>query len=117
MTSKEDLVNIIKEWIEIDDKLKEIKNSMKDLKDKKKHLTTGLLEIMKQNEIDCFDINSGKIVYCKNKTRASLNKKNLLETLEKYFDGREDIDVIAVRDFLFENREIKVQENIKRKIV
>ena len=36
MTSKEDLVNIIKEWIEIDDKLKEIKNSMKDLKDKKK---------------------------------------------------------------------------------
>ena len=117
MTSKEDLVNIIKEWIEIDDKLKEIKNSMKDLKDKKKILTQALLEIMKQNEIDCFDINSGRIVYCKSKTKAGLNKKNLLETLEKYFEGREDIDVTAVRDYLFDNREIKLQENIKRKIV
>ena len=117
MTSKENLVNIIKEWIEIDDKLKEIKNSMKDLKDKKKILTQSLLEIMKQNEIDCFDINSGRIVYCKSKTKAGLNKKNLLETLEKYFEGREDIDVTAVRDYLFDNREIKLQENIKRKIV
>ena len=36
MTSKEDLVNIIKEWIEIDDKLKVIQNSMKDLKLQKK---------------------------------------------------------------------------------
>ncbi len=117
MTSKEDLVNIIKEWILIDDKVKELQNGMKDLKTKKKTLTTSLLTIMKENEIDCFDINSGKIVYCKNKTKAALNKKTLLETLEKYFDGREDVDVIAVRDFVLNNRQIKLQENIKRKIV
>jgi len=117
MTSKEDLVNIIKEWIVIDDKVKEIQNSMKELKNKKKILTASLLSIMKENEIDCFDINSGKIVYCKNKTKAALNKKTLLETLEKYFDGRDDIDVIAVRDFVLDNRQVKEQENIKRKIV
>ena len=117
MTSKDDLVNIIKEWILIDDKLKELQNKMKELKNKKKTLTTSLLSIMKENEIDCFDINSGKIVYCKNKTKAALSKKTLLETLEKYFDGREDIDVVAVRDFVLNNRQIKLQENIKRKIV
>lgn len=115
MTSKEDLVNIIKEWIEIDDKLKVIQNSMKDLKLQKKNLTSNLLSIMKDNEIDCFDINSGKIVYCKSKTKAPINKKTLLETLEKYFEDRKDVDVTAVRDFVLENREIKVQENIKRK--
>ena len=117
MTSKDDLVNIIREWIEIDDKIKTIQNSMKELKNKKKTLTTSLLSIMKQNEIDCFDINSGKIVYCKSKTKAPLNKKTLLETLEKYFDGRDDIDVTAVRDYVLENRQVKLQENIKRKIV
>ena len=117
MTSKEDLVNIIREWIEIDDKIKIIQNSMKELKNKKKTLTGSLVSIMKENEIDCFDINSGKIVYCKNKTKAPLNKTTLLETLEKYFDGRDDIDVTAVRDYVLEHRQVKLQENIKRKIV
>lgn len=115
MTSKEDLVNIIKDWIDIDDKLKIIQNSMKELKLQKKNLTTNLLSIMKENEIDCFDINSGKIVYCKSKTKAPINKKTLLETLEKYFEDRNDVDVAAVRDFVLENRETKLQENIKRK--
>tara|TARA_B100001059_G_C17778699_1_gene552808 strand:- start:79 stop:426 length:348 start_codon:yes stop_codon:yes gene_type:complete len=115
MTSKEDLVNIIKEWIEIDDQLKVIQNSMKEFKLKKKTLSNNLLDIMKDNEIDCFDINSGKIVYCKTKTKAPINKKTLLETLEKYFKDRKDIDVSAVSDFVLENREIKLQENIKRK--
>ena len=117
MSSKEELVNIIKEWIEIDDILKEKKKEMKELKDKKKILTESLLEIMKKNKIDCFDINSGKIVYCKTKSKGSINKKNLLESLEKYFEDRDDIDITNVRDYLFENREIKFQENIKRKIV
>ena len=115
MTSKEDLVNIIKQWIEIDDKLKQLKGHIKECNSKKKALTSSLLEIMKQNEIDCFDINSGKIVYCQSKTRGSLNKKNLLETLEKYFEGRNDINVTEIRDYLLDNREIKIQENIKRK--
>ena len=81
MASKEELVNIIKEWIEIDDKVKELQTIIKEYKNKKKNLTLSLLTIMKNNEIDCFDINSGKIVYCKNKTKASLNKKTLIETL------------------------------------
>lgn len=115
MTSKDELVNIIKQWIEVDDSLKEINNSAKLLKNKKKTLSSSLLNIMKENDIDCFDINSGKIVYCKSKTKSAINKKNLLETLEKYFEGRNDIDVIEVRDYLFNNREIKLQENIKRK--
>ena len=115
MTSKDELVNIIKQWIEVDDNLKEINNSAKLLKNKKKILSSSLLNIMKENDIDCFDINSGKIVYCKSKTKAAINKKNLLETLEKYFEGRKDVDVIEVRDYLFNNREIKLQENIKRK--
>ena len=58
MASKEELVNIIKEWIEIDDKVKELQTIIKEYKNKKKNLTLSLLTIMKNNEIDCFDINS-----------------------------------------------------------
>jgi hypothetical protein len=119
MSSKEELVNIIKEWIDNDEKVKELQTIIKEYKNKKKNLTTTLLSIMKTNEIDCFDINSGKIVYCKNKTKASLNKKTLIETLEKFFKEKNNlninIDVNAISDFILNNREIKINENIKRK--
>jgi len=119
MSSKEELVNIIKEWIDNDEKVKELQTIIKEYKNKKKNLTTTLLSIMKTNEIDCFDINSGKIVYCKNKTKASLNKKTLIETLEKFFKEKNNlninIDVNDISDFILNNREIKINENIKRK--
>ena len=120
MSSKEELVNIIKEWIENDEKVKELQTIIKEYKNKKKKLTHELLSIMKTNEIDCFDINSGKIVYCKSKTKASLNKKTLLETLEKFFNEKNNlninIDVNTISEYILNNREIKINENIKRKI-
>ena len=119
MTSKEELVSIIKEWIDNDEKVKEMQTIIKEYKTKKKTLTQMLLNIMKNNEIDCFDINSGKIVYCKSKTKASLNKKTLLDSLEKFFkektDLKIDIDINSISDYILNNREIKVNENIKRK--
>jgi hypothetical protein len=118
MASKEELVNIIKEWIENDDKVKELQTIIKEYKNKKKNLTLSLLSIMKNNEIDCFDINSGKIVYCKNKTKASLNKKTLIETLEKFFkeenNSNINIDVNIISEYILNNREVKVNQNIKR---
>jgi len=119
MSSKEELVTIIKEWIENDEKVKEMQAIIKEYKNKKKNLTVTLLNIMKTNEIDCFDINSGKIVYCKSKTKVSLNKKTLIDSLEKFFKEKNnlniDIDVNSISDYILNNREIKVNENIKRK--
>ena len=85
MATKEVLVNTIKEWIDHDNEIKNLQQQIKEHRNKKKSLTDNLLEIMKDNEIDCFDINNGKIIYCKNKVKSPLNKKTLLETLEKYF--------------------------------
>jgi hypothetical protein len=121
MSSKEELVTIIKEWIENDEKVKEMQAIIKEYKNKKKNLTVTLLNIMKTNEIDCFDINSGKIVYCKSKTKVSLNKKTLIDSLEKFFKEKNnlniDIDVNSISDYILNNREIKVNENIKRKFL
>ena len=87
MATKEVLVNTIKEWIDHDNEIKNLQQQIKEHRNKKKSLTDNLLEIMKDNEIDCFDINNGKIIYCKNKVKSPLNKKTLLETLEKYFEA------------------------------
>ena len=67
METKEELVNNIKEWIKIDNEISKFQNEIKDRKNKKKNLTDNLMNVMKKNEIDCFDINGGSLIYKKNK--------------------------------------------------
>lgn len=115
MTSKEELVKTIKDWINIDDEIQKLQKQLKEFKLEKKELSENLLEIMKDNEIDCFDINNGKLLMHKTKTKCPLNKKALMDSLEKYFERMPNIDTNDVSNFILENREIKIKENIKRK--
>lgn len=115
MTTKLELVDTIKEWITHDNQIKLMQQEIKEHRTVKRALSDRLLNIMKENQIDCFDINNGKIIYCKNKVKTPLNKKILLETLEKYFQNRPDINATEVSEFVLDNREIKIKENIRRK--
>jgi len=115
MTSKDVLVSTIKDWIYNDDKIKNLQKEIKSHRDAKKKLTDSLVEIMKNNDVDCFDINNGKILFCKNKVKSPLNKTSLLSTLELYFKNNNDIDPREVSQFILENREIIIKENIRRK--
>ena len=54
-------------------------------------------------------------MYQKTKSRGTLNKKLLLESLGSFFDGRDDINVNELSTFILDSREIKEMENIKRK--
>ena len=115
MTTKEVLVSTVKDWIGHDDKIKELQKQIKIHRDAKKNMTNSLVDIMKTNEIDCFDINNGKIIFCKNKVKTPLNKKTLLSTLEKYFADNPKIDAGDVSEFILDNRVTTIKENIRRK--
>jgi len=115
MTTKEELISKIKEWITHDDDIKSLQKQLKVYRTEKKSLTSNLVDIMKTNEIDCFDINNGKLLFCKNKVKQSINKKTLLASLEKYFKNSPNIDPEKVSDFILDNREISFKENIRRK--
>ena len=73
MTTKEELVTNIKGWMQIDQEMKVLQRELKERRQRKKELTDSLVEIMKTNEIDCFDMSDGKIIYTKNKVRAPLS--------------------------------------------
>ena len=115
MTTKEVLISKVKEWISYDDKIKILQKQIKEYKTEKKALTESLVDIMKVNEIDCFDINDGKLIFCKNKVKTPINKKTLLESLEKYFLNNPNVDAQDVSEFIFHNRETLIKENIRRK--
>ena len=67
MNTKEELVENIKRWVSYDQEIKNLQKSMKEIREKKKELTKSLIDVMKNHEIDCFDINDGKLLYTKNK--------------------------------------------------
>jgi len=110
-----ELINNIKNWLGIDDEIKKLQKKIKNLRIQKKLFTENLVTIMKNNDIDAFDINDGKLLYTKTKIRTPISKKHLIESLSKYFEGDEN-RVQELCDFILNTRKIKTTENIKRKI-
>lgn len=115
MDTKEELVNNIKEWIKIDNEIMKFQNEIKERKNKKKTLSESLMNVMKKNEIDCFDINGGALIYKKNKIKKPINAKNLMSVLQNYYKN----DLKQAEDLtkhIMENREEQIKETIRRKI-
>jgi hypothetical protein len=115
METKEQLINNIKEWIKIDTDILQLKNEIKEKNNKKKILTEQLLSTMKNNSIDCFDINGGALVYKKNTIKKPLNAKTILLTLQNYYKNDPQL-AENITKHLLENREEQLKETIKRKI-
>ena len=115
MESKQELVGLIKEWISCDNKIKQLQKAAKDYRSEKKILTETLVSVMKNNEIDCFDINDGKLVYSKNKIKTPLSKKHLMSAFMRYYKDEPKM-AEEISNFIMDSREEKVKESIKRKI-
>jgi predicted nucleic acid-binding Zn-ribbon protein len=115
METKEELVNNIKEWIKIDNEIMKLQNEIKERKNKKKTLSESLMNVMKKNEIDCFDINGGALVYKKNKVKKPINAKTLMSVLQNYYKN-EPKRAEELTKHIMENREEQIKETIKRKI-
>jgi hypothetical protein len=112
--TKEQLVKYVKGWIQMDNEIKEFQKGIKERRDKKKEVTDKLLHIMKDNEIDCFDINGGQLVYSTTKVKAPLNKNTLMTALFKYYQNDQN-EAQKLVEFLMETREEKLKESIRRK--
>ena len=52
METKEQLVETIKEWVGIDNKMRALAKQQKELRESKKEVTKSLVDVMKNNEID-----------------------------------------------------------------
>jgi hypothetical protein len=117
MSTKEQLVSNIKEWIKCDNDIKELQKMMKATKERKKKLTDGIVQVMKNKEIDCFDLNDGKLIYSQSKTKSTINKQHLMVCLEKYFKESASPNMAEdLTNFILDNREIKVKDVIRRKV-
>jgi hypothetical protein len=115
MAGKEQLSLNIKKWLQLDKEMKMLQKELKERKQKKNEVTDTLVEIMKQNEIDCVDISDGKILYTQSNIKSPINKKHLLDSLDKYFADNESVPTEEIVKFILENRTINLKESIRLK--
>ncbi len=114
MATKDELIMNIKQWMQAENSIKALQSELKKQREVKKGLTDKLVDIMKDNEIDCFDVKNGKLIYTQRKAKAALNKKTLLAALEKAFPGESE-KAQELSNFILETREESVKESIRLK--
>lgn len=115
MSGKEQLIQTVKEWVRLDNEIRHLQKEISNRRQEKKDINVQLMNTMKSNDIDCFDLNDGQICYTKKNVKKPINNKVLLEILTKYYNG--DLNQAAdINNFIKENRIEVTKENITRKI-
>jgi flagellar basal body rod protein FlgG len=113
--TKEQLVSVVKEWVTLETEIKTLQKHIKERRARKKELTSALVDTMKTNEIDCFDISDGKILYSQNKVKAPVSKKHLMSCLSQYFEKSNPDVAQELTTFILESREVNLKDNIRFK--
>jgi seryl-tRNA synthetase len=85
METKDQLIKTIREWVKIDNEIRALQKEQNSRKKEKKDISSSLINIMKSNEIDCFELNDGQLIYNKKNVKKPITKKTLLYILSKYY--------------------------------
>lgn len=109
---KEELVKNVNTWVDIDDEINRLQHEMRELKKKKLAITNVLVDVMRENNVDSFDMKDNSLLYKKQTIKQSINKKMLLSALQKLY---KDDEVEKIIDCVLEQRTIKTKETIRRK--
>jgi hypothetical protein len=113
--TKEQLKDYLRQWVRVENEISTLSAEIKKRKLIHQQLSKSLLDVMRKNDIDCFDIANGRIVYSKTKVRAPLNNGQLKTALTTYYkDDTEKVN--SLTEFLLASRVEKTRESIKMKI-
>lgn len=115
METKEQLIQIIKDWVKIDNETRVLQKEIKTRKEEKQKISAVLIETMRKNEIDCFDIKDGQIIYSKKNVKKPITQKSLLSILSRYFIN-DPVKANDVNEYILNSREEVVKEEIVRKV-
>ena len=115
MDINQQTIQSIRNWVKLDNEMRSLRNEMNTRKKQKDDISKELVNFMKHQDIDSFDINNGKIEHVTRKTKKPISKKLLLDILAKYY--KEDTKKAEeVNTFILDNREETVKDMIVRKL-
>jgi len=114
MQDTNNLRESVKNWLQIDNEIKQLQKEIKKRRTMKKQITDNLINTMKSNDIDVMNIPDGRLVKTTNRVKAPLSKKHLIQSLLIYF--KEDQDMVKnLSSHIMDTRQVKVVEKIQKK--
>jgi CRISPR/Cas system CSM-associated protein Csm3 (group 7 of RAMP superfamily) len=110
---EEEFKDIIKVYIETDNKIKEIAKDTKTLKDSKKECEDQLLEMMKSQGLNEITLKNGaKIKLVRTKSLEPMNKDFIVNALTEEF--QDETKATQLFEKLNEKREVTEKECVKK---
>ena len=95
--------------------MRQLRNEITSRRKIKENISNSLLNLMKNNEIDSFDIKNGRLESTTRTTKKPISKKMLQNILSKYYKG-DDAQANELNNFILENREEVSKEILTRKV-
>tara|TARA_B100001029_G_C14706371_1_gene257659 strand:- start:150 stop:539 length:390 start_codon:yes stop_codon:yes gene_type:complete len=115
ITVSEDFKSNVKEWIEIDNKERELKPQLRILSTKKKELTESIIKEMESNNIGDLNINTGgKLKYSVSNVVAPLKKDVVINVISKEIDDETKARSIITQLYDKETRGVSKRVSLKR---
>ena len=104
----------IKQWVNIDNKIKDLNTQLKVLREHKKHKLDNLVKYHNNNNLNgkTITISDGRLEFCQHKQLYPITQRNLEDGLKELFDDEETINTII--NTINSKRKIKLEQNIKR---
>ena len=117
MATKEDLVRNIRGWMRAEEEMKVLQKELKERRAKRKGFADELVSIMKDNEIDGFDMQEGRLIYTRNRVKAPISKKHLLACLAQYAAAHPaaDLDPAEMGQFILDSRKVQTKEGVRHR--
>jgi broad-specificity NMP kinase len=104
----------IREWVALDNRQKDVYNNLRDIRDKKKKISSNINTHISSNNLQnsIVKISDGKIKFATTKVNKPLTLQYISSCLEKTIDNKNTVDYIM--NIIKTNRDCNYVDELKR---
>lgn len=114
METVDQLKQTVREWVKYDNEIRALNKEIASRRHEKKQISKQLIDVMRENKLDIFDIKDGQIMYVKKNKKKPVTQKQLLTLFTSYYNDTKKAE--EMHNYVMENREEVMEETIQRKI-
>ena len=111
--TSEEIKNMIKSWVEADEKIDALNKALKDLKDEKKQYENFIIDYMEENHNIEVASPNGKIKKAVSKSKSGFNEKIIIVGLTEITKG-DETKAKDITKIISQKREMKEKTYLKK---
>jgi arginine utilization protein RocB len=114
METLDQLKQTVRDWVKLDNEIRALNKEITTRRNDKKDISKRLIEVMRENQLDIFDIKDGQLMYVKKNKKKPITQKQLLSLFSNYYKDSSKAE--ELHNYIMDNREEVTEETIQRKI-